>query len=355
MEATKINFRQLILAREYRGYSQSQLSDAIKGLSQSNLSKFEKGLGGLSDDIIDSIILYLNFPKNFFYEKISNNVDNAHYRKRSTITKNDRLNFDTNIKLIGYIIDKMSESIEWSDYNFPTFDVEDFSPEYIAKFVRNKLKITPHDPIENIFGLLENNGIIVVEFDSDSEKFDGVSFLTDIGRTPVIVINKNFTNDRKRFTLAHELGHILMHLNCESPISEYRNREEEANNFASEFLMPKDSIYQSLFNLKLSDLAELKKYWLTSMASIIYRAKSLGCINIDKSTYLNIELSRRGWKKIEPFDVEIDEPKLFETAFRLHKEELSYSKEDFINGFSLPFEIIESYLNKPKNKLRIIA
>lgn len=354
--AAQFNFRQLTLAREYRGLSQSELSEKIAGLSQPNLSKFEKGLGGLSDETLENVISYLDFPRSFFYERISYTIEHAHFRKKSTITKKQRLSFNTNIKLIGFLVDKLADSVEWPDYSFSSFDVEDgFSPEYIAQYIRKRQGINEAEPIYNIFHLLEKNGVVVVEFDPKSEKFDGVSFITETG-TPVIVINKTFPSDRKRFTLAHELGHIVMHILNEAPISEYRDREDEANRFAAEFLMPASAISGSLRNLKISDLGGLKTYWLTSMASIIYRAKSLDIIDSERVKYLNIELSRRGYRKNEPYEVGIDEPKLFETAYYMHKNQLAYNTSDFVNGFSLPIDIITSYFqNSSAGKLRVVV
>ena len=75
--------------------------------------------------------------------------------------------------------------------------------------------------------------------------------------------------------------------------------------------MPSESIKPSLRNLRLSYLAPLKEYWLTSMASIIRRAKELACIDDNKYKYFYIELSRRGYTKREPINVEIDEPSVF--------------------------------------------
>ena len=66
----EINYKQLIFAREYRKYTQTDLASHITGLSQSNLSKFEKGLGTLSDDIVQKIISFLDFPEKFFIKRI---------------------------------------------------------------------------------------------------------------------------------------------------------------------------------------------------------------------------------------------------------------------------------------------
>lgn len=351
----EINFKQLIFAREYRKYSQTDLASHINGLSQSNLSKFEKGLGTLSDEIVQKIISFLDFPEKFFKKRISNNVENAHYRKKTAITKTIRLDIQYSNKLIGFIVDQMTSSVEWPEFNIKPIDIEDgYTPKSIAKFTRKQMGLLPDEPVKNIFNLLESNGIIVVEFDT-TEKFDGVSFVTDKGN-PVIVINSSFSNDRKRFTLSHELGHMIMHISGNFIIPEYRNVENEANDFASEFLMPADHIKSSLRNLKLSDLAELKRYWLTSMASLIRSAKDVGSISYDRYRYLNIELSRKWGRKNEPVNVYIDEPKLFLTAYKMHKNDLEYSDNELAEAFGLPLDVLKRFCNiqKSDSKLRVL-
>ena len=285
----EINYKQIIFAREYRGYSQTELASKIVGLSQSNLSKYEKGIGPLSTDVLNRIIDFLGFPTDFYEKKISNIAENAHYRRKKGMTKNERSQIDLSNKLLGYIVDQMGESVEFPDMSFRMIDLEDgYTPETVAQYTRKYLGLKD-EPVRNIFSLLERNGIIIIELDYDVDLFDGVSFLTD-GGYYVIIINKNFSNDHKRFTLAHELGHLIMHTSNEFLISEYRDKEDEANKFASEFLMPSDAISNSLRGLKLQYLVELKRYWLTSMASIVRRAKDLKCITNEKYKYFSIEL-----------------------------------------------------------------
>ncbi|PXY46494.1 XRE family transcriptional regulator [Flavobacterium hydrophilum] len=348
----KINYRQLTFAREYRGYSQSELASNITGLSQPNLSKYEKGFNTLSDDMVEKIIEYLNFPKDWLYLNISNLPENANYRKKATITKKEKSKIEYGNRLIGYIVDQMSDSITWPEFNHAPLDIEEgHTPESIAKYARKTLGILPPDPVADINTLLENKGIVIVEIEAH-EKFDGVSFLTDKGN-PLIIINKNFSNDRKRRTLAHEYGHILMH--CYFPIPKHRGekeREDEADEFANEFLMPSDYIRNSLIGLRLGNLVELKTYWLTSIQSIIRRAKDLNCITKDRYTYFNIELSRLGIRKDEGINVYIDEPSLFKTAYNLHIDEIGFSDKDLSQAFTLPDDIILGTF-KPNN-LRVI-
>jgi len=354
----KINHKQLTFAREYRGYSQTELSSKIVGLSQPNLSKFEKGLNTLSDELLIKVMSFLDFPFEFLSKNISNESETAHFRKRTTITKRDRIDIEQSYKLIGYMVDEMADSLMWPEFTFKTLDLEEgYTPQYVAKHTRKFLGLKPNEPIRDICNLLEVNGIVIVELDA-IEKFDGVSLVTDNGY-PLIVINKNFSNDRKRFTIAHELGHLLMHSVNNPAIPDYREKklENEANDFASEFLMPAEAIKASLYNLKLSYLTGLKKYWLTSMASIVRRAKDLGCITKDTYRYLYIEFSRKGLTKNEGVNVFIDSPELFRKGYSMHKNELAYSDFQLASGFSIPVDMIKRYCDNNRNqpKLRVLV
>ncbi|WP_433814775.1 helix-turn-helix domain-containing protein [Flavobacterium johnsoniae] len=338
-----MNHRQLTFARELRGYSQTDLSSSIKGLSQSNLSKFEKGLSVLSEDVQKKIINFLNFPVDFFERKINSSIENGNYRKKATISKSDVLKFENKCRLLGYAIDEMSESIEWPEFKFMPLNLEEgYTPAYIAEYNRKILQLKKDSPVKDICNLLESNGIILYEMNY-LDKFDGVSFFTDKG-FPVIVINKTFPNDRKRFTIAHELGHILLHNESNFPISGYRDekcKEKEANEFASEFLMPEKDIKNSLRGISLNDVAKLKSYWLTSMGSILRRAKDLKCINEDRYKYFMIEMSRNGFNRKEPIEVPIDKPQCFKNGYLLFKNELLYDDNDFVEMMDLPQDIIE--------------
>lgn len=346
----KTNYKQLAFAREYRGYSQSELANKISGLSQPNLSKYEKGFNSLSEELVFNIIEFLGFPIEWLYQNVSNVPENAHYRKRATLSKREKKSIEYGNRLVGFVVDQMSDAIDWPEFKHVPMDIQDgHTPKSIAKYARKVLGLNNGVPVSDIFTLLENKGIVVIEVNVH-QKFDGVSFITD-GGIPIIIINKNFNNDRKRRTLAHEYGHILMH--CYFPIPDYRTekiREDEVEEFTSEFLMPEDYIKVMIGNIKIGDLAELKRYWLTSMSSIVRRAKDLGFIDSDRYTYFNIELSRGG-RSDDAVDVYIDEPSLFVEAYKLHKEHLGYTDEELANAFSIPLDVVTTYLNPPSLRL----
>jgi Zn-dependent peptidase ImmA (M78 family) len=344
------NFRQFVFAREYRGYSQTKLASMIRGLSQSNLSNYEKGVDSLSDEKLRDIANVLDFPMDFFSLRINNYVESPHYRRKSGITKQQRTRIEYTDKLIGYIIDQMGEAVEYPEFTFRTIDLEEgFTPEYAAQYTRKLLGLTD-GPVDYINKLLEQRGIIIVETSEDEDIFDGVSFLSDSGER-VIIVNKRFSNDHKRYTIAHELGHIIMHLS--NLVPDYRDKEKEAYRFASEFLMPERYIKSQLDCLRLNNLGKLKEYWLTSFASIVHRARDLRCIDSNRYTNLNIELSRRGYKRHEPLNVFIDTPTVYNDAYKLHKDELGYTDEKLAKAFRLPLDVIsDSFSITPLLKIK---
>lgn len=83
---------------------------------------------------------------------------------------------------------------------------------------------------------------------------------------PMIFVNQDAPMDRLRFTLAHELGHLVMHA------FPHPELEEEANRFAAEFLMPVANIRTQFAQVSLPVLAMLKKVWRVSMAALLQNA-----------------------------------------------------------------------------------
>src|SRR5204863_9782367 len=105
--------------------------------------------------------------------------------------------------------------------------------------------------------------------------------------------------------------------------------EEEANRFASEFLMPEREIKPYLKNLSIPELADLKRAWNVSMAAILYKANRLHTISPSANTNLNIRLSKAGYKMREPeLGLIKNEPQLLNELLETHMNELKYSKND---------------------------
>lgn len=336
---------QLTFAREYRGLTQTALAAKVKGLSQSNLSKYEKGLGGLSDNMLSLIMSVFDFPMKFLDMNIVNKVDSKHYRKKATITVKTRNEIDRTISMIAYCFDWLSEFVELPEYTFGYYDMDSgISPEELAEHIRNKYRLGVL-PICDICNFLERNGVFIYMWDCPNEEFDGVSLITDAGNH-LVIVNRNRSNDRIRFTFAHELGHILMHECPSYPVFSNRDKEKEANSFASEFLIPTQMAKRNLANVKLGQLPELKKYWLVSMASLLEKAKKINAVTNEKYTSMRIEFSRRHWNKKEPYEVPIDSPTVFEQAYRLVSDSLGYSIGMISESTGLPKDVLIKIFGK---------
>lgn len=340
--------KQLTFAREYRGLTQKALSDAISGLSQSNLSKYEKGIGTLSDETVNRIMSFLKFPIGFLDLNIWNNVENKDYRRKaSKISASDKKKIDRMISLIAYTFDWMSDMVELPNYTLGSYDLEQgISPKDVAKQVRRQCKLGVA-PIQKICTILEKNGIFLYFWDCPYDDFDGVSLITDNG-FHLIIVNKNHSNDRIRLTIAHEMGHNLMHECITFFLNEHRDKEKEANEFAGEFLMPESETQRAFVGMTMKRAYEFKSYWLTSIAAIIQRSKILGCITNEKYVQLRVELSRRHWNEKEPITVYLDKPTVFEKMHDLIVNDLHYDVETMAKAMCIPSDILNEIFTKTK-------
>ena len=348
-----INGRSIKLARESRGLSQSKLSELL-GVTQASLSRFEKGVLTVAPEFVSKIAQVLNYPASFFEKDICIVGETSlFYRKRASMTVKDLSILESKISILSKGIDELMESINIPELRIPSVEPSvDNSPQEIAYKVRNFLGV-PAGPIDKIVSLLEKNGVIVMFLDvDDMEKFDGLTMFT-MNQAPVIWINRNIPNDRKRFSLAHELGHLVMHLRSDNLEKSEEQKELEANEFAGEFLMPKSQCKVDLFKLKYKDLGMKKYYWKVSKAAIIYRAKELKCISEETARYLYVTLGRYGERKNESVQVPIDEPQIVKKMYSLHVSELKYSVEEMMDITGLMTDDIKADLLNVSNLISI--
>ncbi|WP_431126264.1 XRE family transcriptional regulator [Flagellimonas flava] len=345
-----INPRMLVLARESRGLSQSELSKRLN-ISQGKLSKAEKGEQSINDSILVELANQLNYPELFFYQQTpSSPVSHYYYRKRITISKKVMAKMESTIKVFRNNIDSLMDSVELPDFNIPTFDPSDDFPEEIARKARYLLKI-PNGPIGNLTNILERNGILIVKTDLFNEKTDGLSTISDRG-AHIIFLNERMPNDRQRYSLAHELGHMIMHFDIPSDSEKV---EEEADRFASEFLMPESEIKNSLRNLNFNKLGDLKRYWKVSMRSLVRRAKDLGMLTSQEYRNFQINFSRRGMSKSEPIPLPEEKPYLLNQIVKLHLTELEYSEDELARIVNLNLtEFRDRFIEKEIPKLKIL-
>lgn len=150
-------------------------------------------------------------------------------------------------------------------------------------------------PVSSVVALVERAGCVVEHFEFPEAKLDGLAIG---GGTPmpVIFLNRNYPRDRMRLTLAHELGHLVMHRELRETV------EEEAWAFAAEFLMPEAEIGAQLYPLSIESLGALKTKWGVSMQAILKRASDLKRVNSRYAQFLWMRMGQLGYRTCEPFE-----------------------------------------------------
>ncbi len=134
------------------------------------------------------------------------------------------------------------------------------------------------------------------------------------------------------------------------------NMEKQADEFASEFLMPKEDISSSLNRINFPKLGALKLKWKVAMAALIKRAATLGKINAGTERYYNIQLSKKGYRMREPQELDFpkEKPSLLLELINFHLDELDYNENELNELLgTFPKDFKSMYLNQ-KSPLRLI-
>lgn len=324
----------LTLARERRGLTQRQLSEAV-GVSDRMIKAYESGENSPTHDRLSVISKVLEFPVGFFEKPPADalTLEAASFRaltRASATLRNRTVAAGTiAVEFHNYLADKF----EMRKPNVP--DLRNSTPERAAEGVRHMWGIG-QQPISNVVNLLELHGVRVFSLSEDCDAIDAFSVWRN--EVPFIFLNNRKTPERGIFDAAHELGHLTLHQHG-SP--QGRDAEREADAFASCFLMPESGIRASAPRVPtIANIAAIKKTWKASAAAIGYRLHDLGLISEWHYKQFNIELSRRG-RQNEPA------PLARETSMVLRKALDELAKEgcglrDIAKELDLPLSELQS-------------
>lgn len=330
----KFNAEMLVLARESRGLSQHALSRRID-INQSYLSKLESRLIEPNDDFLQKSSEELKFPINFFFQEGHKYPSKSFHRKKSKLSQTELSVISATANIMILHIRELLNDISLSSVGIKEVDTDSQTPEEIAQCIRNSWSI-PQGPINNMIECVELNGGVVMEIDTMSDAFDGVT-ITVPELPHAIFFNKNMPGDRIRFTIAHELGHAVMH---RYPTV---SMEEEANRFAAEFLMPKNEIKDSLYSLSIPKLIQLKSFWKVSIGALLRRAKDLGTVTSEEYMKIYREMGRLGIIKVEPYPIDREQPQLFISIIKFLKKEMRYDDRQIIDRLLISDEDYYKY------------
>ena len=326
--------------RKAAGLSLRALAEAM-GLSHGAIQKFEKGeLVPNSTQLIqwaDATGVRLEY----FFRPASYEIEGIEFRKRSKLPK-------AAIESIkADVLDQMERILELEGL-FPESPVDKFLipdslPEAIGSWddIEEFAEVLRHNwelglnSIRDLTETLESNGIKVLSLNNSDDRFDGLCGY--VNQTPVIVVSSLWPGDRQRFTMAHELGHILL----EGRLPDSMDEEKACNRFAGAFLAPGRIIQSQLgvsrARLEPRELLFLKRELGISMLAALFRVGDLGIISPEVQKSMFIQFSKRGWRTQEPEEYPAESPMLFNAlVYRALGEELiSESKAAEFFGVSV--------------------
>ena len=303
--------------RQLFGISQIDLAQAAS-VSQSLISQVENGTREASEELVQAVAEATATPRSFFDIMPPDiPLGTLRFRKlasaRQSDTKRVKVLFDEAFRVVAELLD---------DANYPVPDlpaaVGEVSPDELEEFAertREALQLDADGPIKHLTRACERAGIAVVPItlpnadDDENESVGhfGVSCWPSRDEPALIGYFSGGSGDRHRYTIAHELGHLVLHSNRRV----IKDPETEANWFAGALLIP-EARAREIFSspVTLSDLWRLKAYWGVSAQALIMRGAKLGLIDEQRKTSLFKQLSARGWRKTEPVTVHREEPAL---------------------------------------------
>lgn len=304
-------------ARKAAGLSMRDLA-TVAGVSANMIKKYEHDDSMPSSGVLVKLAKGLGVRSEYFFRPTVVELAGIEYRKRaSTPAKLLR-------KIEADVLDQAERWLELANL-WPEFPVSEFElPQGLAEHISHYDEIEPIaeavraawnlglNPIPDLIDALESHGILVILTGVEvGSHFDGLQ--ATVAEKPVIVVSKCWPGDRQRFTLAHELGHLLLH----GRLADGLDEERACHRFASAFLLPAASLRNQLgsarYNLEPRELYLLKHEFGLSMQSCLYRASDLGIISEKLRQSMFILFSKNGWRKQEPGDAyPHEETQLFE-------------------------------------------
>lgn len=300
-ELEKVNPQMITIARESRGLVHLDLAEKLN-ISKSTAWRLENEVYATSPEILSAVSKILNYPESFFFQKGEILPLSLSYRKRDVVASKLISQIEANINIYRLNLEQLLTAINYEDIKLPVLDVNKYgSPQECAKQLRKVWKVEK-GAIENLSALLEEKKIMLINAEFNTDRVDGRFFMA-LDKFPVIVTNRNLLGDRQRFTLAYQLGHLVMHLYT-SPGYE-RDLSHEANLFAAEFLMPEKDIKADLNDLSLPKLGELKKKWKVSMQALLYRASDLELLTDNQKRYILQQFNQQNIRRREPKELDI--------------------------------------------------
>lgn len=290
-----LNVTRLEIARKRRRLTSKALAEKA-GIGSVTLSRIVKGKQIPDESTEQKIIAALDYPREFFERDDLDLIEanTASFRSMSSMTARER-EAALSAGSLAY------EILSWLEahYDLPEPDLLDLGHENsnaasAARMLRQYWAIG-EKPIGNVVKLLEAKGVRVFSLSENTKNVDAFSLWRN--GEPFIFLNTFKTAERSRFDAAHELGHLVLHRHG-GPV--HREAEQEANQFASSFLMPSADIRSHIsYVTSLDQVIRAKTRWGVSAAALCYRLHKLKILSDWQYRSFCIQINQR-FKNSEP-------------------------------------------------------
>lgn len=314
----------MYMARKLAGLSLRSLADQV-GLSHTTIAKFEKGAEVPGSAVLLRVAAATGVSVEYFF-RVAASIDlKPYYRKGHQLGQKAQARILSEVhewlERYGEIESIFSEP-RWGD-GLPFVKAATIESLDDIESIADQLRLRwglGSGPIDNLVEVLESHGIKIGLFNAPTG-FDALSLKVDDVEV-AMAAQTQVSGDRQRFSLAHELGHLVL------PDSSDIDAESAAHRFAGAFLVPRAAAIRELgpvrHALSEKELASLKQEYGLSMAAWVHRAYDLHIINANQYRGMMIHFRQWGWSRCEPGEPILPEtPQRFERlVYRAVSEEL---------------------------------
>lgn len=337
------NGGRLTMARQLSGLKKSHLASMV-GMSPASVTSWENGSKQPNRQTVAKLAFALKVEPHFFRGGTPVSTDKPHFRSLRSTPQIARDKAEAYGQFVAEIASMLENTVEFPAVSLPEIPVDPdapaMTPEDAARATRKFFGLDP-GPVKHVIRLAEQAGVIVVFSEPSISAIDAYSMHT--ANRPIIILNPAKDDYyRQRFDVAHELGHLIMHHDVD-PGS--KAAEDQANQFAAEFLMPAHEIAAFLPSSTAGkgwvQLMELKEHWGGSIVALLYRARKLGVMS--DVTYRNamMRMSQNGWRRAEPGQTTtLEMPSSLPQARELLNS-VGIDDDKFLSGAGLPTSMYE--------------
>ena len=335
------NASKLRLARTFQGLTQQELGDRVS-VSHVLIHHLETGERRPTETVLPALCEALGFEPEFFAQPLNDEFrdEDCHFRKRKTTPVSVKSRVLAHGTLFNSLVQYVDGAVSLPDRNIPHLKAGSAEEiERAAEKSRMTWGLGLDAPITHVARVLENAGVVVTRFEGQTQKIDAFS---RAGARCVVVLNaEKGSASRTRWDMAHELGHLVLHLGVAAGDPQ---QEDEAHRFAGAFLLPRAGFlreFKPMARLSWDTVFAIKRRWKVSAAAIVRRAYDLG--RIDAITYRKAYkyLHYKGWAKTEPFEPEMEEPELVANALNFLQTEEGVTPQQIASALGWKFEVLE--------------